>query len=207
MDTWPGAELVSARAIERTFQRQRNALAALAVTAAAALAVGPTVAERPVGAVGVLSAVGLIVMSVACVYERDRGDRSADALIESGFRHEDRSDAVSRAVAERIAGLESDRKRRSLADALRAHVELDREVPRLVVARATTAPVLRGLADHSEVVERIACEFERGACDPRAIIQVERLLTMPPAVPPDDEQRAELGRTLRGIARLLGTGA
>jgi hypothetical protein len=206
VDAWPGAELVSARSIERTFQRQRNALAALAATVAAALAVGPPAAERPLAAVGVLSAIGLVVVSVARVYERDRGDKSADALIESGFRHERRSDAVSRAVAERIAGLESDRKRRSLAEALRAHVELDREAPRLVMARGTSPPMLRGLGDHSDVVERIACEFERGACDPRAIIRVERLLTMPPAVPPDDEERAELGRTLRGIARLLGTG-
>jgi hypothetical protein len=204
--TWSGAELVSARSIERTLQRQRNVLAALAVAAAAGLALGPPAAEPSLGAVSVIAAAGLVVVSVARVYERDRGDRSADALIEGGFRYERRADAVSSAVAERVARLESDRKRRSLAGALRAHVELDRTPRSPAEARCATAPVLRGLGDHSDVVERIASEFERGACDPRAIIRVERLLTMPPPVSPGDDERAELGRTLRGIVRLLGTG-
>ena len=140
-------------------------------------------------------------------YERDRGDRSADALIEEGFRYERRSDAVSRAVAERVVRLESDRKRRSLAEALRAHVELDRaRRAARPLSGAQPRPPLRGLGDHSDVVERIATSFERGACDPRAIIQVERLLTMPPAVPLADDDRGELGRRLRGIMRLLEAG-
>jgi hypothetical protein len=197
---------VSARSIERTLKRQRDALAALAATTLAGLAVVPAAAERPLAAVAAVAAAGLVVISVGRVYERDRGDRSADALIESGFRYERRSDAVSRAVAERVGRLESDSKRRSLAEALRAHVELDRAPRGPATARCVTAPVLRGLGDHSEVVERIASEFERGTCDPRAIIRVEHLLTMPPAVPPGDDERAELGRTLRGIAHLLGTG-
>jgi hypothetical protein len=113
---------------------------------------------------------------------------------------------VSSAVAERVARLESERKRRSLAGALRAHVDLDRTPRSPGEARYATAPVLRGLAEHSDVVERIASEFESGACDPRAIIRVERLLTMPPAVAAGDDERAELDRTLRGIVRLLGTG-
>jgi hypothetical protein len=112
---------------------------------------------------------------------------------------------VSRAVAERVARLESDRKRRSLADALRAHVELDRS-PAPPVPRCPAVPMLRGLGEHSEVVEQIATEFERGTCDPRAIIQVERLLTLPPVIPPNDDDRAELARRLRGIVRLLETG-
>ena len=206
MHTWPGAELVSARSIERTLQRQRTALAALASVAAAGLAFGPTTTERPLAVVAVLAGTALLVVSVVRVYERDRGDRSADALIEGEFRYERRSDSVSRAVAERVARLESDRKRRSLAEALRAHVELDRAVARPGPSRCPGVPVLRGLGDHPDVVERIASEIERGACDPRAIIRVERLLTMPPAVPPGDEERAELDRTLRGIARLLGQG-
>jgi hypothetical protein len=206
VDTWPGAELVSARSIERTLKRQRDALAALAATAVACLAAGPSGSERPLAAVAAVAAAALVVISVGRVYERDRGDRSADVLIESGFPYERRSDAVSRAVAERVGRLESDRKRRSLAEALRAHVELDRAPRRPATARCVTAPVLRGLGDHSEVVERIASEFERGACDPRAIIRVERLLTMPPTVPPGDDERAELGRTLRGIAHMLGPG-
>ena len=192
--------------MERTLKRQRDALVALAATTVAGLAVVPAATERPLAAVAVVAAAGIVVISVGRVYERDRGDRSADALIESGFRYERRSDAVSRAVAERVGRLESDRKRRSLAEALRAHVELDRAPRGPATARCVTAPVLRGLGDHSEVVERIASEFERGACDPRAIIRVEHLLTMPPAVPPGDDERAELGRTLRGIAHLLGTG-
>ena len=198
---------MSARSIERTLQRQREALALLAGIACTGVVVLPPAApERLLGCVAAAAAVGAVVISVARAYERDRGDRSADALIEEGFRYERRSDAVSRAVAERVARLESDRKRRSLADALRAHVELD-QAPRSPAAlRYATAPVLRGLGDHPDVVERIATTFERGACDPRAIIQVERLLTMPPPVPPGDEDRAELGRRLLGIMRLLEAG-
>ena len=203
MHTWPGAELLSARSIERTLRRQRNTLAAVA--AAAGLAVAPAGPSRMLGTVCAIAVIGMLVVSVAGVYERDRGDRSADALIEGGFRFERRDDAVSRAVAERVARLESDRKRRSLADALRAHVELDRSPPP-PVPRCPAAPVLRGLGEHSEVVERIATEFERGTCDPRAIIQVERLLTLPPAMPPDDDDRAELAHRLHRIARLLETG-
>jgi hypothetical protein len=197
---------VSARSIERTLQRQREALALLWGTACAGVLLLPPAPERLLGCVAAAAAVGVVVVSVARVYERDRGDRSADALIEEGFRYERRSDALSRAVAERVVRLESDRKRRSLAEALRAHVELDR-VPRSPAAlRCATVPPLRGLGDHSDVVERIATSFERGACDPRAIIQVERLLTMPPAVPPDEDDRGELGRRLRGIMRLLEAG-
>jgi hypothetical protein len=178
----------------------------LAGTACASFLVLPPGPERLLGCVAAAAAVGVVVVSVVRVYERDRGDRSADALIEEGFRYECRLDAVSRAVAERVARLESDRKRRSLAAALRAHVELD-QTPRSPAAlRYATVPVLRGLGDHPDVVERIATSFERGACDPRAIIQVERLLTMPPAVPPGDDDRAELGRRLRRIMRLLDAG-
>jgi hypothetical protein len=197
---------VSARSIERTLERQREALALLAATACAGLLVLRPGPERLLGCVAAAAAMGVVVISVARAYERDRGDRSADALIEEGFRYERRSDAVSQAVAERVARLESDRKRRSLAEALRAQVELDQTRRSPAALRCATVPVLRGLGDHPDVVERIATQFERGACDPRAIIQVERLLTMPPAVAPEDDDRAELGRRLRGIMRLLEAG-
>ena len=197
---------MSARSTERILQRQREVLALLAGTACAGLVLLPPAPEQLLACVAAAAAVGVIVISVARAYERDRGDRSADALIEEGFRYERRSDAVSRAVAERVMRLESDRKRRSLAEALRAHVELD-QTPRSPAAlRHATVPPLRGLGDHSDVVERIATSFERGACDPRAIIQVERLLTMPPAEPQGDDDRGELGRRLRGIVRLLEAG-
>jgi hypothetical protein len=204
VSTWPGADLVSARSTERILRRQRNALCLLAGTAAAGLALADT--NRLLVTVALAAAAGTVIVSAARVYERDRGDRSADALIESGFRSEGREDAVSRAVADRVAGLESDRTRRSLAGALRAHIEIDRDAPRRMAAGCPAVPVLRGLGEHSEVVERIASDLERGVCDPRAIIRVERLLTTPPAVMPGDEGRAELDRQLRGIARLLRTG-
>jgi hypothetical protein len=197
---------VSARSIERALERQREALALLAGTACAGVVLLPPASERMLACVAAAAAVGVVVISVARAYERDRGDRSADALIEEGFRYERRSDAVSQAVAERVARLESDRKRRSLAEALRTHVELDQTPPSPAALRCATVPVLRGLGDHPDVVERIATSFERGVCDPRAIIQVERLLTTPPAVPPDDDDRAELGRRLRGIMRILEAG-
>jgi len=203
--TWPGAELLSARSIERTLRRQRDALAALAGAAAAGLAAGPAGATRMLAAVSALAALGALAVSVAMVYERDRGDRTADTLIEDGFRYERRADRVSVAVADRVDQLESDRKRRSLAGALRAHVELDRSPP-LPAPRCPATPVLRGLGAHSDVVEQIASEFERGTCDPRAIIQVERLLTTPSPLPPGGDDRADLGLRLRRIARLLETG-
>ena len=178
----------------------------LAGTACAGLLVLPPGPEQLLGCIAAAAVAGVVVVSAARVYERDRGDRSADALIEEGYRYERRSDAVSRAVAERVARLESDRKRRSLADALRAHVELDRAPRNPGALRYATVPVLRGMGEHSDVVERIATSFERGACDPRAIIQVERLLTMPPVIPAVEEERVELGRRLRGIARLLEAG-
>jgi hypothetical protein len=197
---------VSARSIERTLQRQREALAVVTGTACAGLLLLPPGPERLLACVAAAAAVGVVVVSVARAYERDRGDRSADTLIEEGFRYERRSDAVSRAVAERVTRLESDRKRHTLAEALRAHVELDR-IPRSPAAlRYEAVPPLRGLGDHADVVERIARSIERGTCDPRAIIQVERLLTMPPPVPPGEDDRAELGRRLRDIMRLLEAG-
>jgi len=204
---WPGADLVSARSIERTLQRQREALVVLAGTAAAAPLVLPPGSDRLLGYVAAGAAVGIVAVSVAWIYERDRGDRSADVLIEEGFRYERRSDEVSRAVAERVARLESARKRRSLAEALRAHVELDRTPRSPATVRCATAPVLRGLGEHCDVVERIAASFERGACDPRAIIQVERLLTTQPAATlPGEDDPAELGHRLHRIARLLEAG-
>jgi hypothetical protein len=189
VSTWPGADLVSARSIERILRRQRTALTVLAATAGAGLVLAGT--NRMLVIVAIAAAAGTVLISATGLYERDRGNLAADALIESGFRYEGREDAVSRAVADRVAALESDRTRRGLAGALRAHVELGR---------------LRGLAEQSEVVEGIAADLERGACDPRAIIRVERLLTMPSAVMPGDEGRAELDRQLRGIAGLLRTG-
>jgi hypothetical protein len=45
--TWPGAELVSARSIERTLLRQRAALAALAGAAAVVTWLLMTFARRP----------------------------------------------------------------------------------------------------------------------------------------------------------------
>jgi hypothetical protein len=207
VQTWPGAELLSARSIERTLRRQRVALALLVATALAGLVLLPAPPERLLGYVAAGAAIGLVALSVGRVYERDRGDRSADALIESGFRYERRGDGVSQAVADRVRWLESDRKRRSLAEALRTHLELDRARRSPGALRCAAVPVGRGFGDHRDVVERIADSFEQGACDPRAIIEVERLLTMPPAVPAGDEERVELGRRLRGIARLIEAGS
>jgi len=51
---------------------------------------GPVPSSSPrgpspmIGAVCALAVIGALVMSVAGVYERDRGDRSADILIERG---------------------------------------------------------------------------------------------------------------------------
>jgi hypothetical protein len=136
VSTWPGADLVSARSIERILRRQRTALTVLAATAGAGLVLAGT--NRMLVIVAIAAAAGMVLISATGVYERDRGNLSADALIESGFRYEGREDAVSRAVADRVAALESDRTRRGLAGALRAHMELGR---------------LRGLAEQSEVVE------------------------------------------------------
>jgi hypothetical protein len=205
VQSWPGAELVSARSIERTLARQRSALALLTAAALAGVVVLPRHSGLPLAYVAAVGAIGVLTLWVVQLHEHDRGDRSADALIEVGFRADRRVDEVSRAVADRVRRLESDRRRRRLAEALRVHLELDR-TPRSPGALRCGVSVRRGFADHRGMVDDIATAFEQRACDPRAIIQVERLLTMPPPPVLGETERVELGRRLQGIIQLIEAG-
>ena len=172
---------------------------------AAALAGALVLPRHPgllLGYVAAVGVIGVLTLSVVQLHEHDRGDRSADALIEVGFRADRRVDEVSRAVADRVRRLESDRRRRRLAEALRVHLELDC-TPRSPGALRCGVSVRRGFADHRGLVEDIAAAFEQRACDPRAVIQVERLLTTPPPPVVGETERVELGRRLQGIIQLI----
>ena len=203
MATWPGTELVSARSIERAAHRQRLALAGLAVGAAAAQLVLAEGSESLLAYIAIGALVGILLESLLAAYERGRADRSADALIEAGFRCDRRSDAVSAAVVERISELRSERRRRRMAAGLRANVELDRSPPTPVGMRCAAIPPIHGLARRAGRVERIAATLERRACDPRAMIAIERFLTEPlepsPGAESDEVVEAELGRIERLI--------
>lgn len=206
--TWPGAELVSARRTQQMARRQRRALAALTVVAGSAALVAAPAGSFLIAA-STLALAGTVIVSVVGAVVRDRGDRSADALIEAGFGWQRRADAVSRAVAARVRELESLRHRRGLAKALRADLELARAAPTLTSVRCSAVPPIRGLASHADAVERIAVAVERcPSCDPRALIALGRLITTPGSrVGAGDEPSAEaaVGSELGRIERLLGS--
>jgi hypothetical protein len=197
MQTWPGAELVSARSVEHVVRRQCYATLAVGLTALVWY-LGPFPEPGPlVGYVTVGVAVAVIAEALVAAVQRDRGDRCADDLIEHGFRPDGRTDPVSRAVQARVADLCSNRNRRRLADALRWQLELEARPAHI---RARCPSPATGLVAHAGRVERIAAAMEDGACDPRVPIRVARLLTTPP---PATTRRPDVADALRAVERLL----
>jgi hypothetical protein len=138
----------------------------------------PLVASLIVGA-----AVGVAIESLVAAWQRDRADMLADELIEAGFNVCGRADPVSRAIDERIHELESERTRCELADSLRWHVDLERQRRTLRGARCAPIPPVRGFAPNADLVDSIATTIERGPCDPRITIRINRLLITPTAAP------------------------
>jgi hypothetical protein len=199
--TWPGQRLVSARATQRAVRRQCLALASAGAAVALWLLASAPRPGRLLEAVliGLAAAIALELVLAAIV--RDRGDCSADDLIERGFTACGRTDPVSRALEDRIHGLTSERARRRLAAALRRQLEL--ESGPLVRSTARLGPLTPslGLAEHADLVEWIARAIECGPLDPRAAVRIRRLLTAP--LPPSGVDAAAAGAALRDVAGLL----
>jgi hypothetical protein len=180
---WAGAELVSARGILRVARRQRLALVVLGTLAllwrlAPVREPEPLVASLIVGA-----AVGAVIESLIAAWQRDRADMLADELIERGFNPYGRADPVSRAIDQRIHELDSERTRCELADSLRWHVDLERQCRTLPGARCAPIPPICGFAPNADLVASIATAIERGPCDPRITIRINRLLATPTPAP------------------------
>jgi hypothetical protein len=182
--SWPGADLVAARSLERITRRHRIALLGLAA-GAVLVRISPVDDPRPfvVGLIA-FSALAAAIETAIAFWARDRSDARADELIAAGFVVSGRADQVSRAVAERIDELESARARRRLARDLRWHVGLERD---LVCTRNARVPAVRGFASNADLIERVAAAVERGPCDPRVLVRLNELLVTPHAGSPDAE--------------------
>lgn len=182
--SWPGADLVAARSLERIARRHRSALIVL-VACALLVRVAPVHDPKPL-VVGLIAFSGLAVAieTVIALWARDRRDTRADELIAAGFVVSGRADQVSRAVAERIDELESARARRRLAGDLRWHVGLERD---LVCTRSARVPGVRGFARNADLIEHVAAAVERGPCDPRVLVRLNELLVTPYAGSPGAE--------------------
>ena len=174
----------------------------LAGTAAAALLVLPPGPDRRLGHVAAGAAVGIVAVSVAWVYEGERGrplrgraDRGGVSLRAPVQRGEPSGRRAGRPAR---VGPQAPQPRR----ALRAHVELDRTPRSPATVRCANAPAPRPRRA-PDVVERIAASFERGACDRRRSSRWSGCSRCAPATLPGEDDPAELGHRLHRIARLL----
>ena len=200
--TWPGAELASARSIEHVVRRQAQACA-LAALVTVAWRLGPLPGpQRLLGYVVLGLALTLMAELLVGAMQRDRAERCADDLIESGFPVEGRTDPVSRAVRARIREVVSERHRRRVANALRWQLELEARPASLVLARNGALLPPCGFGAHAERIVRIADAIERAPCDPRALIRISRLLSTPDR--PRVSGSAAVGAALRRVEGVLG---
>jgi hypothetical protein len=186
---WPGAELAAARSVQQVVRRQVQASAVLGGLALV-WRLGPVPKPEPLlGYVIFGVAVALVAEIVVGAAERDRAARCADDLIEAGFVAAGRSDPVSRAVQERVHQVLSERNRRRVASALCWRLELGTPPP-------------AGLGAHADRVRRIAAAVERGPCDARALVRLNRLLGTPE--PPGHDGPDAVGHALDAVLELLG---
>lgn len=200
---WPGAELVSARSVQRVVRKQcRASVVAGAVAVAWRLCPLPE-PERLLDYVILGITVTLVIEGLVAAMQRDRGDRCADELIERGFAPGARADPVSSAVRERIRDISSAHNRRKLADALRWQLQLEAR-PVAVRAGYQPFPPFRGFTAHAERIARIAAVIERGPCDPRVSVRLGRLLSEPDRLPADP---ARVATALSDVESLLVGGS
>jgi hypothetical protein len=115
-----------------------------------------------VGLIGV-SGLAVAVESAIAFWARDRRDARADELIAAGFVASGRGDQVSRALAERIEALGSARARARLAENLRWHVDLERD---LVCARSPRVPAVRGFAPNADLASTWPRRSSAGGATP-----------------------------------------
>lgn len=200
--TWPGAELASARSIQHVAHRQGRACA-LVGAIAVAWRLGPLPEPEPLlGYIVFGVAVALVLEVLVGAMQRDRADRCADELIESGFAGDGRSDLVSLAVQARVGDVMSERNRRRVASALRWQLELEARPLSVASARTGARLLPCGFAAHAQRIGQIAAAIESGPCDPRALIRVSRLLSTPgrPGACGSDA----VGAALRAVEDVLG---
>jgi hypothetical protein len=185
------SQLAHTLAMQRAIRRQVVAVALL-VTAAAIWRLSPLHEPEPftLAAIAVGSAILLIELTIAWS-ERGEADHYADDLILAGFSEPARRTPIGCAVARRLARLQSPRARRRLAEGLRWRVRLangwTRPSPGYV--RASAYPPLRPaqrqvFQEDSELIALIATRIQREAGDPRALIILERIITLPPNCDP-----------------------
>jgi len=204
--TWAGDELVSSRAIEHSARCQRRGLFALAACAVAWYVYPLGMDRRFAAILAAVAVAGVVVEWIIVTSQHERGDRSADELIERGFRPYGRTDPVSRSVDRRISELTDEEACRRLAGLLRWYVELELTGTSPLGAKASLVPPVRGLGANAALVERIARRMERGPCDPRVQIRLHRLLTAPPiftGYEPNVRREDAVRATLIGVDRLL----
>jgi hypothetical protein len=187
---------VAASSLERIARRHRSALVVL-VACALLVRLAPVHDPKPfvVGLIGV-SGLAVAVESAIAFWARDRRDARADELIAAGFVASARGDQVSRAVAERIEALGSARARARLAENLRWHVDLERD---LVCTRGPRVPAVRGFAPNADLVEHVAAAIECGRCDPRALVRLNELLVTPYAGGSGAERVRDALREIRAL--------
>ena len=202
VSTWPGAELAAARSTQHVVRRQARACALVGVVAVA-WRLGPLPEPEPLlGYVVFGVAVALVVEVLVGAMQRDRADRCADELIESGFAVHGRTDPISRAVQARAGKVVSERNRRRVANALRWQLELEARPPSAARARTGALLLPCGFAAHADRIVQIADAIEQAPCDPRALVRISRLLSMPG--PAGAGGSDAVGAALLGVEDVLG---
>jgi hypothetical protein len=148
-------------------------------------------------------------------WERRIAQQFAEDLILTGFSGDGQRTPIGRAVAHRIARLEGARHRRQLATDLRWRVRLAEGYansflwPGLV--RAHMYPPLslvqrRVMCEEAALMAAIADHVQHHPGDPRALVNLHRLLSQPPAPDAGRDPRLaaeELRRQLHALSAML----
>jgi hypothetical protein len=185
------SKLAHTLSLRRSIRRQAIAVALLLIVAAA-WRLSPLHEPEPLTLV--ILAIGsavLVIELAAAWWEGEQADHYADELILTGFADTTPHTPIGCTVAHRVTRLESRHARRRLAHDLRWRVRLANGWTRLSpgYVRTSTAPPLssaqRHLFQHErELIDGIATLIERGPVDPRALVILHRLITLPPTPEP-----------------------
>ncbi len=187
----PTSQLAHTLAVQRAIRRQLIAVVAL-LFVAGAWRLSPLHEPEPFTLVAMEIGAGILAVELALAWsEREETNHYADELILAGFADTTVCTPIGRAVARRMARLQSPRSRRRLAEALRWRVRLAEgwTRPSRGYVRASACPPLTAVQrnvfrEDRDVVLAIAARIECAPADPRALITVERLITLPPECDP-----------------------
>jgi hypothetical protein len=203
-------------ATRRAIGRQCVALVGL-LAGCAAWRLSPLGEPEPY--VGLVLAVGGVILAVALVLdqlERDREASYADELIVTGFSSTVARTPVEQAVRRRVEWVERPRSRRRLANALRWRLRAaDGTLPpspgymRAAVLPPLVAYERQALLTEHAAVRSMADLVARGPADPRALVLLWSVISAPPSLDAVDGRDAgeELRRRLRAAQAIMeGTG-